>query len=120
MKTDVVKGVNNKDNWGFGQERDYFFPAWLVVWKYLVIYPYGVIGGLAQTILRTGSWSDHPWQTEQPRDQYGTCRRVNSCRRDPERPLFRDSAGGMILEKLVWEINGKGKINATASGYTGF
>ena len=36
------------------------------------------------------------------------CRRMNSCRRDPERPLFRDSAGGMILDKLVWEINGNG------------
>jgi hypothetical protein len=24
MKTDVVKGVNNKDNWGFGQERATF------------------------------------------------------------------------------------------------
>ena len=33
---------------------------------------------------------------------------MNSYRRDPERPLFRDSAGGMILEKLVWEISGNG------------
>ena len=37
-----------------------------------------------------------------------TCRRMNSCRRDPERPLFKDSAGGMILNELVWEINGNG------------
>jgi hypothetical protein len=43
-------------------KKGLLFPAWLVVWKCLVIYPYGVIGGLAQTILRTGSWSDHPWQ----------------------------------------------------------
>ena len=29
----------------------------------------------------------------------------NSSRRDPERPLFRDSAGGMILNKFVGEMN---------------
>ena len=68
MKTNVVKGVNNKDSWGFGQERA-TFPSTIGC---LVVYPYGVIGGLAQTILRTGWWSEHPWQTEQPRDQYGT------------------------------------------------
>ena len=33
---------------------------------------------------------------------------MSSCRRDPERPLFRDSAGGMILEKLVREMSGNG------------
>lgn len=33
------------------------------------------------------------------------CRRINSSRRDPERPLFRDSAGGMILSMFVGEIN---------------
>jgi hypothetical protein len=67
METDVVKGVNNKDNSGSEQERA-TFPSMVGC---LVVYPYGVIGGLAQTILRTGSWSEHPWQAEQPRDQYG-------------------------------------------------
>ena len=31
---------------------------------------------------------------------------MNSCRRDPERPLFKDSARGMILNELFGEING--------------
>ena len=43
METDVVKGVNNKDNWGFGQERA-TFPSMIGC---LVVYPYEVIGSLA-------------------------------------------------------------------------
>ena len=38
---------------------------------------------------------------------------MNSSRRDPERPLFKDSAGGMILNELVGEIKWKTEIKAT-------
>ena len=39
-------------------------------------------------------------------NQAAACRSINSCRRDPEGLLFRDSVGGMILNMFAGEING--------------
>ena len=71
METDVVKGVNNKDNWGFGQERA-TFPSMVGCLEIFGNIPLWGYWRSCPDHLRTVSWSDHPWQTEQPRDQYGT------------------------------------------------